>query len=82
MTSIYYIMLVLQALFPHRINISKIGQHCINLITAAIFCNIGFSALITLKKLFIFIKEKIFKRTLKVQEMQTTTYNNPILKID
>ena len=82
LTSVYYVMLVLPILLPHSINGDKTGKNCIKIVSSAIFCNIGFSALITLKKLFIFIKEKIFKRTLKVQEMQTTTYNNPILKID
>ena len=82
LTSAYYMMLVFPVLFPHSTSNDDIGQHCIKIVTAAIFCNVGFSTLITFKKLFLFIKARIIKKTTKVHELQITTQTHPVLKID
>ena len=82
LTSVYYVMLVLPILLPHSINGDKTGKNCIKIVSSAIFCNIGFSVLITSKKLFLFMKEKILRRTAKVHELATTTQCHPVVKID
>ena len=82
LTIAYYVMLVVPFLFPNRINDDDIGQNCIKIVTAAIFCNIGFSALITFKKLFLFIKVRLVRRKAKVHELKITTQNHHVLKID
>ena len=81
LTSVYYVMLVVPILFPHSINNDDAGQHCIKIVTAAIYCNVGFSAFMTLKKIFIIIRGRIFKRSAKVYNLEITTQNQPVFKV-
>ena len=68
-------------LFPDIIESENSGRYCIKIVTAAIFFNVGFSLLKTLKKIFNLIKEKCLKRSAKIDQLQTST-TSPVHKLD
>ena len=87
LTCVYYLVLLLPLLFPETIGNENNGEKCIKIVTAAIFCNVAFSALINLSKIIKFIKEKCFRRSAKINQLQTsitslTSIGSPALKLD
>ena len=71
-------------LFPQDIGNENTGKNCIKIVTAAIFCNIAFSVLVTLNKFIRFIKARYLRRSAKIDSIQTsiTSTISPGLKSD